>query len=219
MNQAISGSRQDNIPPDIRQHGQTRRANKENTYQLIVEVAERLYRQFGFQKTTVGDIARESRMSSRKVYGFFAKKPDLNDAVCMGLFRQIEAEAERIAVSRDTAVQKIRNFFGAVESTHLKQYKCDRKLYDLIEASITNKWVSGRRHTERMTKILEQIIASGVESRELSQVDAAFATCLINAACIRFRDPRLIVELEHELEPTLDQMIGFCIAAITRHPV
>jgi Tetracyclin repressor-like, C-terminal domain len=42
----------------------------------------------------------------------------------------------------------------------------------LIEASITKKWKSGRRHTERMTEILEQIIASGMSSGEFSQGDA-----------------------------------------------
>lgn len=219
MHEAISGSRQDNSPADIRQYGQTRRAKKEDTYQLIAEVAERLYRHFGFQKTTVGDIARELRMSPANVYRFFANKSDVNEAVCMSLLRKIEAEAERIAVSRDTAAQRIRNLIGAVKSTHLTQYMRDRKLYDLIEASITNKWASGRRHTERMTEILEQIIASGMASGEFSQGNATFVTRLINTACIRFRDPRLIVEHENEPEPTLDQMIGFCIAAITRHPV
>ena len=59
MHQKISGSRQDNSPADVRQDGETMRAKKEDTYQLIVEVTERLYRHFGFQKTTVGDIAWE----------------------------------------------------------------------------------------------------------------------------------------------------------------
>jgi AcrR family transcriptional regulator len=97
MHEEISGSRQDNSPAYVRQHGQTRRAKKEDTYQLIVEVAERLFRHFGFQKTTVGDIARELRMSPANVYRFFANKSDVNEAVCMSLLRKIEAEAERIA--------------------------------------------------------------------------------------------------------------------------
>ena len=158
-------------------------------------------------------------MSPANVYRFFANKSDVNEAVCMSLLRKIEAEAERIAVSRDTAAQRIRNLIGTVETTHLKQYMRDRKLYDLIEASITNKWESGRRHTERMTEILEQIVASGIASGEFSPRDATFATRLINTACIRFRDPRLIVEYEQEPEPTLDQMISFCLAAIASRPV
>src|ERR1700730_190276 len=99
-------------------------------------------------------------MSPANVYRFFANKSDVNEAVCMSLLRKIEAEAERIAVSRDTAAQRIRNLIGTVETTHLKQYMRDRKLFDLIEASITKKWPSRRRHTERMSEILEQIIAS-----------------------------------------------------------
>jgi NAD(P)-dependent dehydrogenase (short-subunit alcohol dehydrogenase family) len=152
------------------------------------------------------DIARELRMSPANVYRFFANKSDVTEAVCMDLLRKIEAEAELIAVSRDTAAQRIRNLIGTVETAHLKQYMRDRKLYDLIEASITKKWESGRRHTERMT------VASGMASGEFSPRDATFATRLVNTACIRFRDPRLIVEHEQEPEPTLDQMISFCIA-------
>ena len=61
MDQEIRGSRQDNSPADVWQHGQSRRAKKEDTYQRIVEVAERLYRQFGFEKTTVANIAALGR--------------------------------------------------------------------------------------------------------------------------------------------------------------
>ena len=197
------------VPLMIGSMAKTRRAKKEDTYQLITDMAERLYRQFGFQKTTVGDISRELGMSTSNVYRFFANKSVIYEAVCMSLLRKIEAEAERIAVSRDTAAQKIRNLIG-IETTHLKQYMRDRKLYDLIEVSITKKWGSGRWHTERMTEILEQIIASGMSSGEFSQGDATFVTRLINTACIRFRDPRLLVEHEQEPEPSsrpIDQFL------------
>jgi AcrR family transcriptional regulator len=219
MHKKISGLRQDNSPADVRWHVQTRRAKKEDTYQLIVEVAERLFREIGSQKTTVADIAREIGMSPAYVYRFLAAKSEIKEAVCLNLLGKIETEAEKIAASRDTATQKLRNLIGTVESIHFKQYMRDRNLYDLIEASIIKKWKSGRRHTERMTEILEQIIASGMASGELSTGDATRAARLVNTACIRFRDPRLIVEYRQEPEPTLDQMISFCIAAITRHTV
>ena len=125
----------------------------------------------------------------------------------------------KIAASRGSATQKLRNLIGTIETTHFEQYVLDRKLYDLIEASITKKWKSGRRHTERMTEILGQIIANGMASGEFSTGDATLAARLVNTACIRFRDPRLIVEHKQEPEPTLDQMISFCLAAITKQPV
>src|SRR5450631_2640580 len=203
-----------------RQDIQMERETKEkDTHKLIVEVAERLFRQIGYQKTTVADIARELHMSPANVYRFFTAKSEINEAVCMDLLSKIEAEAEKIAASRGTAAQKIRNLFGSVEKTHHKLFMFDRKLHDLIEAAITENWAIMRRHTERMAGILEQIIANGMASDEFPAGDAALASRLVNTACIRFCHPRLIVEYQQEPEPTLDQMIGFCLAALTRRPV
>jgi AcrR family transcriptional regulator len=180
---------------DVRQERET----KENeSRKLIVEVAERLFRQFGFQKTTVADIARELNMSPANVYRFFKAKSEISEAVCMDLLSKIEAEAEKIAASRGTAAQKIRNLLGSVEKTHHQLFMFDRKLHDLIEAAIAENWAIMRRHTERMAAILEQIIASGMASAEFPAGDAALASRLVNTACIRFCHPRLIVEYEQE---------------------
>ena len=223
MHQEASRPRRDHSPADVWQDGQAiwpkRKSKEKDTYKLIVEVAERLFREIGFQKTTVADIAREIGMSSANVYRFIAAKSELNEAVCLNLLAKIEAEAEKIAASRSTAAQRLRDLIGTVETIYLEQYVRDRKLYDLIEASITEKWKSGRRHTERMIEILEQIIASGMASGEFSTGDARLAARLVNTACIRFRDPRLIVEYKQEPEPTLDQMISFCLTAIGKQPI
>jgi len=110
---------------------------EKDTRKLIIEAAERLFRQIGFQKTTVADIARELSMSSANVYRFFTAKSEINEAVCMNLLGKIEAEAERIATSRQTAAQKIRDLIGSVEKAYHRHYIADRKLHDLIEAAIT----------------------------------------------------------------------------------
>ena len=116
------GPRHDNSTADLDgQNMRTERESKEkDTHKLIVEVAERLFRQIGFQKTTVADISRELHMSPANVYRFFAAKSEINEAVCMDLLGKIEAEAEKIAASRSTATQRIRNLIGAVEKTHHK---------------------------------------------------------------------------------------------------
>src|SRR6202047_4897953 len=125
-------------------------SKEKDTHRQIVEVAERLFRQIGFQKTMVADIARELHMSPANVYRFFAAKSEINEAVCLDLLGRIEAEAEKIAASRGTAGQRMRNLIGSVEKTHHKQYMFDRKLHDLIEAAIAENWAIMRRHNERM---------------------------------------------------------------------
>ena len=177
-----------------------------------------MFGQIGFRKTTVLDIAHELHMSPTNIYHYFAAKSEINEAVCMDLLGKIEAEARKIAASRGTAMQRIRNLIGFVEKTHHKQYMFDRKLHDLIDAAISENWAIMRRHNERMAAILEQIIASGMASDEFQRGDATLASRLVNTACVRFSHPRLIEEFEQEPEPTSDQIIGFCLTALTKQP-
>ena len=67
-----------------------------DTRDRILEVAERLFRQIGYQKTTVGDIAKELRMSPANVYRFFESKKAIHQAVARGLMGEVELEAQRI---------------------------------------------------------------------------------------------------------------------------
>jgi len=194
-------------------------AKGRDTRRLIVEVAERLFRQLGFQKTTVADIARELRMSPANVYRFFGAKSEINEAVCMELLGKIEAEAGKIVVSRGTALQRMRNLVASVEKAFYKQYMLDRKLHELIEAAVTENWTTMRAHNHRMNLMLEQIIASGMASGEFPAGDTALAARLVNTACIRFCHPRLMAEYEQEPEPALDHMLDFCRAALVREPV
>ncbi len=227
------GQDEDHSPVDARRDEQNMRTDRESvdrdatdketkgkdTRRLIVEVAERLFRQLGFQKTTVADIARELRMSPANVYRFFGAKSEINAAVCMELLGKIEAEAGKIAVSRGTALQKLRNLIASVEKAHYKRYMLDRKLHELIEAAMIESWTIMREHNHRMTGVLEQIIASGMEAGEFHPGDAALAARLVNTACIRFCHPRLMAEYEQDPEPALDQMLDFCQAALVREPI
>jgi AcrR family transcriptional regulator len=199
---------------------QAEKESKEvDTHRQIVEVAERLFRQIGVQKTTVADIARELHMSPANVYRFFAAKSEINAAVCMDILGKIEAEAGKIAASRGTAAQRMRNLVASVEKAHSKLYMSDRKLHELIEAAVTENWTIVREHNHRMTGMLEQIIASGMAAGEFRPGDAALAARLVNTACIRFCHPSLMAEYEQEPEPTLDHMLDFCLAALVRAPV
>jgi len=65
-----------------------------DTRERILVVAERLFRQIGYQKTTVADIAKELRMSPANVYRFFESKKAINE----GVARVLMGEVEDIAV-------------------------------------------------------------------------------------------------------------------------
>jgi AcrR family transcriptional regulator len=56
----------------------------------IIATAERLFREIGFQKTTVADIARELHMSPANIYRFFGAKSEINAAVAQHLMGEGE---------------------------------------------------------------------------------------------------------------------------------
>ena len=52
-----------------------------DTRERILVVAERLFREIGYQKTTVADIAKVLRMSPANVYRFFDSKKAIHEGV------------------------------------------------------------------------------------------------------------------------------------------
>ena len=208
----------DNSPGHAQHDGDQKQIKKRSdgidNYHLIIDAAERLFGQFGFRKTTVADIAREMHMSASSVYRFFPVRSDIAVAVCKKLLSKIEAKAEKVALSSsDNAAKRIRNLISAVQETHQKQ--C-RNLHKLVEAATAEKWAIIDEHNRRMTAIIQQIIASGIAEGEFRPCDASLAAHLVNTACIRFCDPRLVEDDDQKPEPTLDQMIDFCVSALAR---
>ena len=67
-----------------------------DTQERILVVAERLFREIGYQKTTVADIAKLLRMSPANVYRFFPSKDAIRQGVAFRLMSEVEAAA-RIA--------------------------------------------------------------------------------------------------------------------------
>lgn len=187
----------------------------EDVSKLIVKVARRLFSEVGFHKTTIADIARETHMSSAKVYHSFASKMDLNEAVCTEILAEIEAGAKQIAASGTTARQRMGSLLKFMEAKYREQYLRDRNLHALIEEATTEGWGAIQRHNSKMTASLRHIIAHGMETGEFSPGDPNLRARLVFAACCWFCDPRHVGEKGHHHDLNIDQMISFCAAAIT----
>src|SRR5688572_17293165 len=71
-------------------------SKESDTRGRIVVTAERFFREIGYQKTTVADIAKALRMSPANVYRFFDSKKAINEAVAERLIGEVEAQLEII---------------------------------------------------------------------------------------------------------------------------
>src|ERR1700746_3043847 len=103
-----------------------------DTRERILVVAERLFRQLGYQKTTGADIAKELRMSPANVYRFFESKKAIHEGVARGLMGEGEIEAQRIARTEGPAALRLRELMKTVNRMNTERYVDDSKLHEMV---------------------------------------------------------------------------------------
>jgi AcrR family transcriptional regulator len=184
----------------------------------VVVAAERLFRDIGYQKTTVADIARMLRMSPANVYRFFDSKRAIYEAVATRLMGEVESAATAIAFESDPAEQRLRRLLSAIHHMNAERYTGDEKIHQMVAMAIEEDWQVCDAHFERITGIVAKVIDDGVHQGIFHAPDVSLAAMTTTTAMSRFFHPQLIAQCASKPGPTLDQMVDFLIAALTARP-
>jgi AcrR family transcriptional regulator len=185
-----------------------------DTRERILVVAERLFRQIGYQKTTVADIAKELRMSPANVYRFFDSKKAIHEGVARGLMGEVEVEAQRIAVAPGPAAVRLRELMTTIHRMNSERYVGDSKLHEMVEIAMEESWEVCVAHMEQVTQTIGSVIAQGVATGEFDAPDLPLAAMCACTAMMRFFHPQMIAQCATKPGPTIDQMIDFVLAGL-----
>lgn len=184
----------------------------------ILVTAERLFREIGYQKTTVADIAKVLRMSPANVYRFFDSKKSINAGVARRLMRQVEHASQTIAGGRQSAAARLRELLRTVHRMNAERYVADAKMHDMVAVAMEEDWDVCKTHMENITGVIASVIADGAASGEFHAPDVPLAAVCTCTAMARFFHPQLIAQCAAKPEPTLDQMIDFVVGALEARP-
>src|SRR6201981_1566544 len=127
----------------------------------ILVVAERLFRQIGYQKTTVGDIAKELRMSPANVYRFFDSKKAIHEGVCRSLMGEGEEGTQAILRKPGPAADRLRELIMTIHRMNSERYIGDSKLHEMVEIAMEESWEVCVAHMQRITEPIGAVIADG----------------------------------------------------------
>jgi AcrR family transcriptional regulator len=135
----------------------------------IVAAAEEHFRRYGFEKTTVSDLAKAIGFSKAYIYKFFDSKQAIGEAICSQTLRAFVTAVEEEVAGAPTSTEKFRRMFKTLTSTAVTLFFNDRKLYDLSASSAREGWRSAQVFVERVKQILMEIIREGRENGEFER--------------------------------------------------
>jgi|SRR5690242_3716611 len=185
-----------------------------NVRDRILVTAERLFREIGYQKTTVADIAKALNMSPANVYRFFDSKKSINAGVARRLMGEVEQESQTIAAKPRGAAEKLRELLKTVNRMNSDRYVADSKIHEMIAVAMEQDWEVCKTHMDCITGVIATVIAEGVASGEFQASDVKLAAVCTCTAMARFFHPQLIAQCADKPGPTIDQMIDFIIAGL-----
>jgi AcrR family transcriptional regulator len=188
--------------------------NETDTRMRILVTAERLFREIGYQKTTVADIAKVLRMSPANVYRFFDSKKAIHEGVARILMGEVETATETIAAKPGPAAQRLRELMTTIHRMNSERYVGDSKLHEMVEIAMEESWEVCVAHMEQITQTIGGIIAQGAASGEFAVTDVPLAAMCTCTAMMRFFHPQMIAQCADKPGPSLDQMIDFVLAGL-----
>ena len=170
----------------------------------IVEAADEHFRHYGYDKTTVSDLAKAIGFSKAYIYKFFDSKQAIGEAICRNCLEGILADAQADVARGTSATDKFRRLFKSIVDSSMKLMFADRRLYDIASHAALDKWASGIAFQDTLVEMLREILLEGRQSGEFERKTPLDETCrAINYAMEPFFHP---VMLEKNLDTLPDSL-------------
>ncbi len=185
-----------------------------DTRQSIVDTAERFFRDIGYQKTTVADIAKSLRMSPANVYRFFDSKKSINEAVLARFKGELEESLSLIIAEPRPAGVRLRDMLLTSHRINQARFADQQRMQEMVCAAMEESWDAILGHIERFDALLSRVVAEGVATGEFRAIDPVAATQCIRTAMMRFQHPLLMAQCERIPGPSAEEMIAFIMAAL-----
>jgi AcrR family transcriptional regulator len=167
----------------------------------IVAAADEHFQQYGYSKTTVGDLAKAIGFSTAYIYKFFESKQAIGEAICSRCLDAIATDFRSLADADKPAAERLRSMFTTL-SRHAQDISLrQRRLQDMIAAAHRERWHSFAEHEATVQAIVSQVVEEGRRAGEFERKTPIDETCRsIMLVLEPFMNPTLWVGRLDELD-------------------
>lgn len=142
---------------------------KHNVRDQIVSAAMEHFAHYGYEKTTVSDLAQAVGFSKAYIYKFFDSKQAIGEVICSTRLAMIRQRIEDALNDTHTASERLRCLFQSITAAGTDLFFHDRKLYDIAAVASRDNWSSAIAHETRLFEIIQEILLAGRQSGEFER--------------------------------------------------
>jgi AcrR family transcriptional regulator len=135
----------------------------------IVTAATEHFSLYGYEKTTVSDLARAIGFSKAYIYKFFESKQAIGEMICAQCLHEIEAQVTAAINQAQTPPDKLRRMFKTIVEASLALFSQDRKLYEIAISAASERWQSTLAYEYRIQQLLQDILVQGRKSGDFER--------------------------------------------------
>ena len=135
----------------------------------IVEAATEHFGHFGYEKTTVSDLAKAIGFSKAYIYKFFDSKQAIGEVICANRLATIMDIVDSALADAPTASEKLRRLFKVLTEAGSDLFFHDRKLYDIAAVAARDCWPSAAVYEKSLRELIQHILLEGRQSGEFER--------------------------------------------------
>ncbi len=154
-----------------------------DTKNQILEATERLLEHYGYQKTSMADIARDCNMSPANIYRFYKSKDEILADIARNIFRDVETKLRDVVRSLELSASERLELFLVENLRYIDTVcTCCAKKDEAVEYIKFKKPEIFIRHIEAKRSMMAEILADGNRREEFDVEDiVGTADLILNA--------------------------------------
>jgi AcrR family transcriptional regulator len=182
----------------------------------ILDAAERLYDSIGFEKTTIGDVARELGMSPANLYRSFPNRRAIDEAIARRQLSVIEDGAWAVARGGGASAQVLKQLSLVVLRETQRILLSEQRMRPLCAVAARERWPVVEAYLDGLRGALRHVIMEGQRSGAFRKADPEVLADTITAALTQVWHPYMIeVFISDDLEAMSDRICDLLVDGLS----
>ncbi len=172
---------------------------KKDIKKQILDAANARFNHYGYNKTTMAEIANDCDMTAGNLYRYFQNKEEIITQIAVQCMQLREETLRKLVEShKSDASNLLLSFVLKNLEYSFNEFSQQKKIYELIEFITQRQRKLLDQHLKNIQSLISLILKKGRESKEFKFDDTEVVAEAVFNATTKFMAPHFMVLYSHE---------------------